>query len=189
VEHIKVRILPGGSHADRCCEFCHEDHRQMMGFLVQEEEEDDSSSSSSSSIAFFVKHPMQGLRIPNQLSPRFVVFKVCMHGISHMTRSRWWSGYPHSYYNRKKKLSGSVWRNQESDWGTTWLCCHMTGASAISLTEISLTHSSDLVEARGFMRWQFICTPLSPHPLEQDSIFTFLHWLSVFWTWIHSFSI
>jgi hypothetical protein len=59
-----------------------------MGFLVQEEEEDDSSSSSSSSIAFFVKHPMQGLRIPNQLSPRFVVFKVCMHGISHMTRSR-----------------------------------------------------------------------------------------------------
>jgi hypothetical protein len=61
----------------------------MMGFLVQEEEEDDSSSSSSSSsIGFVVKHPMQGLRIPNHLSPRFVVFKVCMHGISHMTRSR-----------------------------------------------------------------------------------------------------
>jgi hypothetical protein len=74
VEHIKVRILPGGSHTDRCCEFCHEDHRQMMGFLVQEEEEDDSSSSSSSSssIGFVVKHPMQGLRIPNHLSPRFV---------------------------------------------------------------------------------------------------------------------
>jgi hypothetical protein len=60
-----------------------------MGFLVQEEEEDDSSSSSSSSsIGFVVKHPMQGLRFPNHLSPRFVVFKVCMHGISHMTRSR-----------------------------------------------------------------------------------------------------
>jgi hypothetical protein len=58
-----------------------------MGFLVQEEEEDDSSSSSSS-IGFVVKHPMQGLRIPNHLSPRFVVFKVCMHGISHMMRSR-----------------------------------------------------------------------------------------------------
>jgi hypothetical protein len=91
----------------------------MMGFLVQEEEEDDSSSSSSS-IGFVVKHPMQGLRIPNHLSPRFVVFKVCMHGISHMMRSRWRSGYPHSYHNRKKKLSGSAWRNQESDWGTTW---------------------------------------------------------------------
>jgi len=45
----------------------------MIGFLVQEEEEDDSSSSSSSSsIGFVVKHPMQGLRIPNHLSPRFV---------------------------------------------------------------------------------------------------------------------
>jgi len=45
----------------------------MMGFLVQEEEEDNSSSSSSSSsIGFVVKHPMQGLRIPNHLSPRFV---------------------------------------------------------------------------------------------------------------------
>jgi hypothetical protein len=45
----------------------------MMGFLVQEEEEDDSSSSSSSSsIGFVVKQPMQGLRIPNHLSPRFV---------------------------------------------------------------------------------------------------------------------
>jgi hypothetical protein len=57
-----------------------------MGFLVQEEEEEEddsssSSSSSSSSIGFVVKHPMQGLRIPNHLSPRFVVFKVCMHGI------------------------------------------------------------------------------------------------------------
>jgi hypothetical protein len=40
----------------------------MMGFLVQEEEEEDDSSS----IGFVVKHPMQGLRIPNHLSPRFV---------------------------------------------------------------------------------------------------------------------
>jgi hypothetical protein len=46
----------------------------MMGFFVQEQEEDDSSSSSSSfySIGFVVKHPMQGLMIPNHLSPRFV---------------------------------------------------------------------------------------------------------------------
>jgi hypothetical protein len=36
-----------------------------MGFLIQEEEEDNSSSSS---IGFVVKHPMQGLRIPNHLS-------------------------------------------------------------------------------------------------------------------------
>jgi hypothetical protein len=133
---------------------------------------------------FYCEAPHAGIK-----DPKSSVSKVCMHGISHMTRSRWWSGYPHSYHNRKKILSGSVWRNQESDWGTTWLCCHMTGASAISLTEISLTHSSDLVEARGFMRWQFFCSPLSPHPPEQDSVFTFLHWLSVLSTWIHSFSI
>jgi hypothetical protein len=62
-----------------------------MGFLVEEEEEEEyescSSSSSSSSIGFVVKHPMQGLRIPNHLSPRFVVFKVCANNFSYDAQS------------------------------------------------------------------------------------------------------
>jgi hypothetical protein len=43
-----------------------------MGFLVQEQEEEVFSFSFSSSIGFVVKHPVQGLTIPNHLSLRFV---------------------------------------------------------------------------------------------------------------------
>jgi len=62
---------------------------------------------------------------------------------------RWWV----FLYKKKKKTiilllillvllwstpCSSVWRNQESDWSTTWLYCHMIRASTISLTEILL---------------------------------------------------
>jgi hypothetical protein len=113
-----------------------------------------------------VKHPMQGLTIPNHVSPRFlctrfIIWHVVVDGMDiHTTTTI-----------IIKKLSCSVWRNQESDWGTTWLCYHMSRVSPISLIEISLIHSSDLVEAECFMRWQFIYSPLSPHPWTRFYIY------------------
>jgi hypothetical protein len=44
MEHIKFKILLRGSHIDKCCELCHEDQKQMIGFSI--------------------KHTMQGLGIP-----------------------------------------------------------------------------------------------------------------------------
>jgi hypothetical protein len=66
-----------------CCEFCHEEHRQMMGFLVQEEEEDNFTSSSFSSFYWFCcEAPHGGIK-----DPKSSVSKVCMHMISHTMRS------------------------------------------------------------------------------------------------------